>query len=134
MANPNIVSVSSIYFQNAGISVQSTAEAIITVAADKAIKVNSIYVCNTQATDETFTIAFTGIGTTGVGTTITDGSGTNALATPNITSSTSIPANTTVQIIDNPIYMMESDVLTAGGGSTNGDLEMFISWEIFDDA
>ena len=130
MANPNITAVSSIYFQNAGFQVQSTAEAIITVAADKAIKINSIYVCNTQATDETFTIAFTGIGTTGVGTTITDGSGTNAF----LTTSTSIPANSTVQIIDNPIYMMESDVMTAGGGASNNDLELFVSWEIFDDA
>jgi len=134
MANPNIVNVSSIYFQNAGISVQSAAEAIITVDADKVVKINSVYVCNTEATDETFTIAFTGIGTTGVGTTITDGSGGNALTTPNITSSTSIPANTTVQIIDNPIYMMEGDVMTAGGGTSNDDLEMFVSWEIFDDA
>ena len=33
MANPNITAVSSIYFQNAGFQVQSTAEAIITVAA-----------------------------------------------------------------------------------------------------
>ena len=134
MANPNIVNVSSIYFQNAGIAVQSAAEAIITVDADKVVKINSVYVCNTEATDETFTIAFTGIGTTGVGTTITDGSGTNALATPNITTSVSIPANTTVQIIDNPIYMMEGDVMTAGGGTSNDDLEMFVSWEIFDDA
>ena len=134
MANPDITSVSSIYFQNAGFQVQSTAEAIITVDADKTLKINSIYVCNTEATDETFTIAFTGIGTTGVGTTITDGSGTNALATPNITSSTAIPANTTVQIVDNPIYMMEADVMTAGGGTSNNDLEMFVSWEIFDDA
>ena len=130
MANPDITSVSSIYFQNAGFQVQSTAEAIITVAADKAIKINSIYVCNTQATDETFTIAFTGIGTCGVGTTL----GSNAIATPNLTTSVSIPANTTVQIIDNPIYMMESDVMTAGGGASNNDLEMFVSWEIFDDA
>ena len=130
MANPDITSVSSIYFQNAGFQVQSTAEAIITVAADKAIKINSIYVCNTQATDETFTIAFTGIGTSGVGTTL----GSNALATPNLTTSVSIPANTTDQIIDNPIYMMESDVMTAGGGASNNDLEMFVSWEIFDDA
>ena len=130
MANPNITAVSSIYFQNAGFQVQSTAEAIITVATDKAIKINSIYVCNTQATDETFTIAFTGIGTSGVGTTL----GSNALATPNLTTSVSIPANTTVQIIDNPIYMMEADVMTAGGGASNNDLEMFVSWEIFDDA
>ena len=130
MANPDITSVSSIYFQNAGFQVQSTAEAIITVAADKAIKINSIYVCNTQATDETFTITFTGIGTSGVGTTL----GSNALATLNLTTSTSIPANTTVQIIDNPIYMMEADVMTAGGGASNNDLEMFVSWEILDDA
>ena len=130
MANPNITAVSSIYFQNAGFQVQSTAEAIITVAADKAIKINSIYVCNTQATDETFTIAFTGVGTSGVGTTL----GSNALATPNLTTSVSIPANTTVQIVDNPIYMMEGDVMTAGGGASNDDLEMFVSWEIFDDA
>ena len=66
----------------------------------------------------------------GVGTTL----GTNATATPALTTSTSIPANTTVQIIDNPIYMMESDVMTAGGGASNNDLEMFVSWEIFDDA
>ena len=130
MANPNITAVSSIYFQNAGFQVQSTAEAIITVDADKAIKINSIYVCNTQATDETFTIAFTGIGTSGVGTTL----GSNAVATPNLTTSVSIPANTTVQIVDNPIYMMEADVMTAGGGASNNDLEMFVSWEIFDDA
>ena len=130
MANPDITSVSSIYFQNAGFQVQSTAEAIITVDADKAIKINSIYVCNTQATDETFTIAFTGIGTSGVGTTL----GSNAVATPNLTTSVSIPANTTVQIVDNPIYMMEADVMTAGGGASNNDLEMFVSWEIFDDA
>ena len=130
MANPDITSVSSIYFQNAGFQVQSTAEAIITVATDKAIKINSIYVCNTQATDETFTIAFTGIGTTGVGTTL----GSNAIATPNLTTSVSIPANTTVQIVDNPIYMMEGDVMTAGGGASDNDLEMFVSWEIFDDA
>ena len=130
MANPDITSVSSIYFQNAGFQVQSTAEAIITVATDKAIKINSIYVCNTQATDETFTVAFTGIGTTGVGTTL----GSNAIATPNLTTSVSIPANTTVQIVDNPIYMMEGDVMTAGGGASDNDLEMFVSWEIFDDA
>ena len=130
MAEPNIINVSSIYFQNAGFQVQTTAEAIITVAADHVLKINSIYVCNTQAADKTFTIAFTGIGTSGVGTTL----GSNAIATPNLTTSTSIPANSTVQIIDNPIYMMESDVMTAGGGSSNNDLEMFVSWEIFDDA
>ena len=109
---------------------QSTDEAIITVAADHVLKINSIYVCNTQATDETFTIAFTGIGGTGVGVTF----GSNAITTPNLTTSTSIPANTTVQIIDNPIYMMESDVMTAGGGASNDDLEIFMSWEILDDA
>ena len=130
MAEPNIINVSSIYFQNAGFQVQTTAEAIITVAADQVLKINSIYVCNTQAADKTFTIAFTGIGTSGVGTTL----GSNAIATPNLTTSTSIPANSTVQIIDNPIYMMESDVMTAGGGSSNNDLEMFVSWEILDDA
>jgi hypothetical protein len=30
--------------------------------------------------------------------------------------------------------MMEGDVMTAGGGTSNDDLEMFVSWEIFDDA
>ena len=130
MAVANIVSVSSIYFQNAGFNLQATAEAVITVDADKTLKINSIYVCNTQATDESFTIAFTGIGTSGVGTTL----GSNATATPALTTAVAIPANTTIQIVDKSIYMMEGDVMTAGGGTSNDDLEMFVSWEIFDDA
>jgi len=132
MANPNIVNVSSIAFQNGGwqLNSVSTGTAILlTVSTDYAIKINSLYVCNTQATDEIFTITFASIGVlTGVV------HNNDATATPSLLTGVSIPANTTIQVIDNPIYLMEADSLVAGGGATANDINLFMCWELFDDA
>ena len=129
MANPNIVSVSSIYFQNAGFNLQATAEAVITVAADKTLKINSIYVCNTQPTDEVVTITFASIGVlTGVV------HNNDATATPSLLNEVSVPADTTIQVIDNPIYLVENDTMSAFGGASDDDLKLFASWEAFNDA
>ena len=132
MANPNIVNVSSITFQNGGWSLNDTGTGtavLLTVAEHYAIKINSLYICNTQSTDETVTISFDSLAA-GTGAAHNN----DADADPPLISGMTIPANTTVQVIDNPIYMMEADVMTAGGGASNNDLEMFVSWEIFDDA
>jgi len=132
MANPNIVNVSSIAFQNGGwqLNSVSTGTAILlTVSTDYAIKINSLYVCNTQVTDEVFTITFASIGVlTGVV------HNNDATATPSLLTGVSIPANTTIQVIDNPIYLLEADTMSAFGGASDNDLHIFASWEVFNDA
>ena len=127
MANPNIAAVSAIHFQNGGWSLNSNTTGtavILTVTSEYALKINSLYVCNTQATDETVTITFGSIGA------LTGAAHTNdSTATPSLVSGLTIPANTTVQIIDNPIYMVEDDTMSAFGGTDNDDLKVFASWE-----
>ena len=127
MANPNIAAVSAIHFQNGGWSLNSNTSGtavILTVTSEYALKINSLYVCNTQATDETVTITFGSIGA------LTGAAHTNdSTATPSLVSGLTIPANTTVQIIDNPIYMVEDDTMSAFGGTDNDDLKVFASWE-----
>ena len=74
--------------------------------------------------DETVTITFGSIGA------LTGAAHTNdSTATPSLVSGLTIPANTTVQIIDNPIYMVEDDTMSAFGGTDNDDLKVFASWE-----
>jgi len=132
MANPNIVDVSSIAFQNGGWSLNSVSTGtaiLLTVSTDYAIKINSLYVCNTQATDEVVTITFASIGVlTGVV------HNNDATATPSLLTGVSIPANTTIQVIDNPIYLLEADTMSAFGGASDNDLHIFASWEVFNDA
>ena len=44
-----------------------------------------------------------------------------------------VPADTTLVLLDTPIYLMEGDVLK-GGASANSDLDLFVSYEVLDDA
>ena len=131
MANPNIVNADEIHFQNGGWSLNSVTTGtavILAVTAEDALKINSLYVCNTQATDEVVTITFASIGAlAGAGHT------NDSTATPSLVSGLSVPANTTVQIIDNPIYMVEADTMSAFGGASDNDLHIFASWEAFTD-
>ena len=131
MANPNIVNADEIHFQNGDWSVNSVSTGtaiLLTVSAEYAIKINSLYVCNTQATDEVFTITFASIGVlTGVV------HNNDATATPSLLTGVAIPANTTIQVIDNPIYLVEADTMSAFGGASDNDLHIFASWEAFTD-
>ena len=132
MGAVNLVNVSSILMQNGGwqLDAVGSATAIFTVDADKIAKINAIYLCNTQASDETVNLSLSGIGATGVGTSFV----TDTTTTPSLLTTVSVPANTTIQVIDNPIYLMENDSLVAGGGATANDINLFMCWELFDDA
>ena len=44
-----------------------------------------------------------------------------------------VPADTTLVVSDTPIYLMEGDVLK-GGASAASDLDLFVSFEVLDDA
>ena len=130
MANPNIVSVTSILGGNAGFNLSATAtDTLITVDADKLLKINRITVANVDGTnDATFDLFVDGLTTAGA----TGFAGTGADATVYLAKTVSVPADATLVISDTPIYLMEGDILK-GGASASGDLDLFISYEILND-
>ena len=132
MANPNIVSVTSIYGGNAGWNLSNTLTAtLLTVDADKIVKINSIICSNVDGTNSaTLNLYVDGMGSGASGVTTT-----GADATIYIAKTIAVPADATLVLIDknSSIYLMEADVLK-GGASVTGDLDLFVSYEIIDDA
>ena len=130
MANPNLINVSSVLGANAGFNLTSTATAtLITVAADKLVKINRITVANVDGTNSaTFDLFVDGMGSGSTGVTTT-----GADATVYLAKTVAVPADTSIVVIDTPIYLMEGDILK-GGASANSDLDLFVSFEILDDA
>ena len=133
MANPNIVSVSSIYAGNAGWNLSNTLTAtLLTVDADKILKINSIICSNVDGTNSaTLNLYVDGVATSNSnGLTLA-----GADATIYIAKTIAVPADATLVLIDknSAIYLMESDVLK-GGASATSDLDLFVSYEIIDDA
>tara|TARA_Y100000114_G_scaffold9701_1_gene7669 strand:- start:3 stop:395 length:393 start_codon:yes stop_codon:yes gene_type:complete len=130
MANPNIVSVSSILGGNAGFNLSNTLTAtLITVDAEKLVKINRITCANvdgSSSADLDLFIDGLGSGASGVTTTGAD-------ATVYLAKTVAVPADTTLVVLDTPIYLMEGDILK-GGASANGDLDLFVSYEVLDDA
>jgi hypothetical protein len=130
MANPNIVTVTSILGGNAGFNLSATAtDTLMTVDADKLVKVNRITVANVDGTnDATFDLFLDGLGSGASGVTTT-----GADATVYLAKTVNVPADSTLVVVDSPIYMMEGDILK-GGASAAGDLDLFVSYEVIDDA
>ena len=130
MANPNIVSVSSIYGESIGEALTTTLTTdIMTVAADKLVKINYIQVANDHATaaiDVTVAIVKAGFTSAGIG------SGEDNAATIYLASTINLPSDDVLVLIDKPIYLMEGDVLEAGANPATADI--FISYEVLDDA
>ena len=130
MANPNIVSVSSIYGESIGeaLTTRVTTD-IMTVASNKLLKINYIQVANDHAlTPVVVTVAIVKTGFTSDGI----GSGEDNAATIYLASTVDLPADDTLVVIDKPIYLMEGDVLEAGANPATADI--FISYEVIDDA
>ena len=122
MAAPNLVSVSSIYRKSVGQEINTTTTTgILTCAADKCLKINSIIVANidgTNAADATVNFY------------------DNSMTRRNpLASTVSVPADSTLIVLgkDAPIYLEESDKIEAGA-SANSDLQITISYEELDDA
>ena len=130
MANPNIVAVTSIYGESIGEALTTTLTTdIMTVAAEKLIKINYIQVANDHAStaiDVTVAIVKAGFTSAGIG------SGEDNAATIYIASTVQCPADDILVIVDKPIYLMEGDVLEGGASAATADI--FISYEVIDDA
>ena len=130
MANPNLINVSSVLAANAGFNLTTTATAtLITVSADKLVKINRVTVANVDGTNSaTFDLFVDGMGTGSTG-----GATTGADATVYLAKTVAVPADTTLVVVDTPIYLMEGDILK-GGASAASDLDLFVSYEVLDDA
>ena len=130
MANPNIVSVTSIYAGNAGYNLSATTTAtLLTVDADKIVKINNIICANVDGTNAaTLDLFVDGLGSGASGVTTT-----GADATVYLAKTISIPADASLVVLDAPIYLMEGDILK-GGASAASDLDLFVSYEVIDDA
>ena len=130
MANPNLINVSSVLGANAGFNLTNTATAtLITVAAEKLVKINRITVANVDGTNSaTFDLFVDGMGSGSTGVTTT-----GADATVYLAKTVAVPADTSIVVIDTPIYLMEGDILK-GGASAASDLDLFVSYEVIDDA
>ena len=130
MANPNIVSVSSIKGESVGFALSATTTTdLMTVASEKVVKVNRITCANVDGTNAAdLTLAVVKVNFTPDGVTNFDTSGTFHLA-----KTVSVPADATLVVLDTPIYLMEGDKLQ-GGANAASDLQLFVSYESIDDA
>ena len=130
MANPNIVAVSSIYGESVGWNLTNTlTTTLFTVAADKLIKINRMTVANVDGSSAADVTVYIDAGaTTSAGGTVASGASDVYLA-----KTVSVPADAPLVLVDTPIYLRETDVLK-GGASAASDLDLFISYEVLDDA
>ena len=131
MANPNIVAVATIFGESVGYNLTATTTTtLMTVSSGKLLKVNRITVANVDGTNAADVSLFVdGLTTAGA-----DGiTPTGASATVYLAKTVSVPADATLVLSDTPIYLMEGDILK-GGASAASDLDLFISYEVLDDA
>ncbi len=130
MANPNIVSVSSIYGESVGWNLTNTVSTtLMTVSSNKLIKINRMTVANVDGSSAADVTVYVDTGVqTSSGATVASGAADVYLA-----KTVSVPADATLVVLDTPIYLMEGDVLK-GGASAASDLDLIISYESIDDA
>ena len=129
MANPNIVSVTSINGESVGYNLTATTTTtLLTVSSNKLLKINRITCANVDGTNAAdLSLSITKANFTSAGVSDFDTSGTFFLA-----KTVSVPADATLVVLDTPIYLMEADVLKGGAGAAS-DLDLFISYEVLDD-
>ena len=121
MANPNIVSVNSIFGNTTGIALTTTLTTVLLANASssgKVYKIESIMVANVDGTNAAdVTIDWN-----------TDAGGTGTSFA--LAATISVPADATLNLIDknSSFYLMENQSII-GGASANSDLECVISYE-----
>ena len=121
MANPNIVSVNSIFGNTTGIALTTTLTTVLlanAAASGKVYKIESIMVANVDGTNAADVTIDWNTDAGGTGTSI-------ALA-----ATISVPADATLNLVDknSSFYLMENQSII-GGASANSDLECIISYE-----
>ena len=121
MANPNIVSVNSIFGNTTGIALTTTLTTVLLANASssgKVFKIESIMIANVDGSSAADATIDWNTNAGGTGTSI-------ALA-----ATISVPADATLNLVDknSSFYLMENQSII-GGASANSDLECIISYE-----
>ena len=121
MANPNIVSVNSIFGNTTGIALTTTLTTVLlanAAASGKVFKIESIMVANVDGTNAADVSIDWNTNAGGTGTSF-------ALA-----ATISVPADATLNLVDknSSFYLMENQSII-GGASANSDLECIIAYE-----
>ena len=128
MAQPNIVSVASIYGQSVGGTLGTSFFAYITVTAEYVVKVNNITVANIDGSAAaTCDVKLVKVDQDPIGITDYTISDTIYLA-----KTVNVPADDILVVVDTPFYMMAGDALS-GLASAAGDLDILISFEAITD-
>ena len=130
MANVNLINATTIYAESVGFNLTNTlTTTLLTVSANKLLKINRIICSNVDGTNAAdLDLFITKANFTSDGVTNFDTSGNFYIAI-----TISVPADSTLIVLDTPIYLMESDVLK-GGANAASDLDLIISYEVLDDA
>ena len=125
MANPNLVNVATINAGNLGFNLSNTLTAtLLTVGSDVVLKINRITCANVDGTSSAdLNLYVDGMGNGATGITATGAS------TVYLAKTVAVPADSTLVVVDSPIYLMEADILK-GGASDTSDLDLFISYEV----
>ena len=124
MAQPNIVSVASIYGQSVGGTLGTSFFAFITVSTDYVVKVNSITVANIDGTNAaTCDVKLVKVDQDPIG--ITDYAINDIIY---LGFNVNVPVDDVLVLVNTPFYMMAGDVLS-GLASAAGDLDILISFE-----
>ena len=124
MAQPNIVSVASIYGQSVGGTLGTSFFAYITVTAEYVVKVNNITVANIDGSAAaTCDVKLVKVDQDPIG--ITDYTIDDVIY---LAKTVNVPADDVLVVSDNPFYMMAGYALSALA-SANGDLDILISFE-----
>lgn len=114
MAAPNLISASAIYGKTAVQAVTTSATAIVTnsAASGKVLKINALYVANVDGTSNAE---------------ITVDLFRSSVAYK-IASTVTVPADGSISVLDEPIYLEEGDSLRLTANA-NSDLEAVCSYE-----
>jgi len=115
MATPNLVNIATITPKNAMGNLGDTSRTtMVDVPDDSAIKINTILICNidgSNAADATVEV-----------------SNDNGSTYYKIISTLSVPADSTLSVLDAPIYLDETDLIAITAGAAN-DLSWHVSYE-----
>ena len=114
MANPNLLSLTTVNAQTAVQAITTSATAIVTnsAASGKVYKVSALYVSNVDGTNDATVNADIYRSSTAY----------------HIAKTITIPADTTLDLISKSLYLLEGDTLRLTA-SADGDLEAVCSYE-----
>ena len=131
-SSPDISSATSIYGTTVGFALGTTVTTdLLTVSANKLLRITNLLVSKIHGTnsgDVTLAVDLADADPNGV----TDFDVTSGDPWY-ILKAVTVPPDSTLSVIDKPIYLRAGDVLE-GGANAASDLQLIVSYESFDDA